>query len=511
MSEALKKKEEKVFRNVQVMYVNDPNASQILLPDGMAFDTAINWLVKMRDEERRSFDWSFKFRGWFPFDAMWAVYRAMAELYGFAHVGDFKSFWGDTPPSSVTIAVGEKETIQIPWGPIEVSGVSQALVPSIEFDQGLPCLRLGAVIRNSERPIVDKIAKRAEELLKTSSIYRGKAIEVDFTVFNPRTNIMFDMERAPKFWDTQIKDSDLILPKDVFDQINTNLWVPVKHSQVCREQKIPLRRGVLLAGRYGVGKTLTARMTARICVENNWTFLYLRDLNQLQQALNFAKKYEPCVIFAEDINRVVTGERDANMDAIFNVIDGVDRKNDEVMVVFTTNDLDKIHPGMLRPGRIDTVIVVHPPDAEAAARLIHYYGRGLIAPDADVSSVGHLLAGQIPAIIRECVERSKLAAIGDTLPGQTLVVQAEHLRIAAKEMLGHAKLLEEPAKSKPDLVILAESFGKVLVEGMRAMGEVNENDHDDHVLSIVPTKLLDDAGRPNPGPANHVQDNGGHK
>lgn len=473
-----KKPQKKVeFKNVSVMYVDDPNSPKISLPKGMTYGQAREWLTKIETEENRKFAFNYKFKGWYPFDAMWAVYRSLAEMYGFVHVQDFKTMFGPVPPASFTIETAYNKKQQIPWGPIEVHGLSAPLVPGIDFDQGLPCLTLSAEIKNHERSKVDELMEASERLLQSDSIYRGKAVEIDFTIFNPR-DIRFDVARSPKFMDTNVKETDLILPSDVRDLVEVGMWTPIRNTEVCREQKIPLRRGILLAGKYGVGKTLAARVTAMLCEKNNWTFLYLKDLEQLPQALYFAKRYEPCVVFAEDINRVVSGDRTQEMDKLFNVVDGIDRKNDEVMIIFTTNDIDQIHPGMLRPGRIDAVITVTPPDAEAASNLVRHYGRTIVDPTADLTKVGQLLAGQIPAIIRESVERSKLAAIKDTKPGQKLVVREAHLLVAAKQLLEHAKLLEEPPPAPTNLEKGLTALGGMLADAIRFRGQATDEEHD---------------------------------
>jgi len=500
------KKKEPEFKNVSVMYVDDPKAKHIVLPmqDGqpMSYAKAREWLTKVEQEESRKFAFSYKFRGWYPFDAMWALYRALAEVYGFTHVADFEinTFFGKMkqPPSSISIDIAPGEKQQIPWGPVEVHGLSVPLVPSIEFYQGLPILSVSAEIMNKERGTCDRMMAKAEQLLKESSIYRGKAVEIDFTIFDPRS-IMFDTERAPRFMDTNIKEKDLILSEELADRLDVEVWTPIRQTDLCREHKVPLRRGVLLAGKYGVGKTLAAKVTAKVCVDNGWTFLYVKDLNQLPAALYFAKRYEPCVIFTEDINRVTDGQRDSSMDNLFNTLDGIDRKNDEVMVIFTTNNLEDIHAGMLRPGRIDSVIVVTPPDAKAAERLIRHYGSGLVEPTADLTAVGKLLAGQIPAIIAEAVQRSKAAAIRDASKGKPLQVGARHLEVAARQLLEHAKYLEDAPPAKPDLQILGEAIGNVIAEGLSNYGR-DPRENDESELDVLATHVLDEAGRPDPLP-----------
>lgn len=496
------------FKNVTVSYIEDKNAHRIMLPvlDGvpMRLDQAIHWLTELKKEDERTVSFEYKFRGWYPLDAMWAVYRSLVATYGFAKVSDFNpGTWWETPPSVLTIETGPNQKTQIPWGPIRVMGLSTDLVPSIALDQGSPVLQLSANVKNGEKYKAVEMVERAEELLATSSIYRGFAVEVDFSIFSPR-DFKFDPTRAPKFIDTKIDPAQLILPKLVEGQLSTALWTPIRKADLCRAMKIPLRRSVLLAGPYGVGKTLAARVTASIATENGWTFLYVKDLDQLTQALYFAKKYQPCVIFAEDINRTVSGERDAKMDALLNTMDGIDRKTDEVLTVFTTNELEAIHPAMLRPGRMDAIVVVTPPDSEAVERLVRLYGRDMVRPDEDLKEVGQLLKGQIPAIIGEAVERAKLAAIRDANSDEDLVVRAEHLLIAGHAMLTHAELLKDAPSPKPDIQILGEAIGGMIRDGLAmAAGDAAECAETDHVRehgkeskTDVAKLLLDKAGRP---------------
>src|SRR5262249_18690249 len=131
-------------------------------------------------------------------------------------------------------------------------------------------------------------------------------------------------------------------------------------------------------------------------------------------------------------------------------------------------DIEEIHAGMLRPGRIDTIIPIREPDAEAVGRLIRHYGREIIDPRSDLKEVSTVLTGSNPAIVREAVERSKLSAITDAVEGQPLVINEGHLMVAAKQMLAHSELMREKAPPKPDLVILGEAIGQVIDAGMYA-------------------------------------------
>jgi AAA family ATPase len=99
------------------------------------------------------------------------------------------------------------------------------------------------------------------------------------------------------------------------------------------------------------------------------------------------------------------------------------------MVVMTSNKAYEINQAMIRPGRIDAILHIGPPDAGAVQRLLRAYGRKLIRPDEDLTEAGDILSGRIPAVIREVVERSKLYAISRA-PGAEFFDRCDIVRSA---------------------------------------------------------------------------------
>jgi transitional endoplasmic reticulum ATPase len=296
-------------------------------------------------------------------------------------------------------------------------------------------------VRKREAPVVKELANLARDILKTSSIYKAKAIRLkvdddgDLVVSEPPTFIPTDY----------INPTDLVLNDDELEQVKSTLWAPVENTQACIEHRIPLKRGVLLEGTYGTGKTMTANVTSKICVDNGWTYILLDDVRALKEALLFAQRYQPAVIFAEDAERVAE-DRDQRGNDLLNTIDGVLSKNSQVITVLTTNFVEKLDSAMLRPGRLDAVISIRPPEPNAVERLVRLYGRGLVDPLEDLTEVGQALAGNIPATIREVVERSKLSMVAH---GRSAVA-AQDLLISARGMQRHLELLQGK-KPEPSL------------------------------------------------------------
>jgi transitional endoplasmic reticulum ATPase len=214
-----------------------------------------------------------------------------------------------------------------------------------------------------------------------------------------------------------------------------------------------------MEGEFGTGKTLCAYVTARLAQENGWTFIMIDRATALTTALNFGMLYQPCIIFTEDIDRETAGVRTPELDAILNVVDGIGSKGKEIMVVVTSNQAASINRAMLRPGRLDAIISVQPPDAKAAERLIRLYGRGLIAADEPLQRASAELNGQIPAVIRECVERSKLWAISRS-PEAVITLRDEDLMRAAISMKHHLELLRG---KQPDPITPEHHLGAALV------------------------------------------------
>lgn len=138
-----------------------------------------------------------------------------------------------------------------------------------------------------------------------------------------------------------------------------------------RERGLPWRRGYLLHGAPGTGKTALARALA----EDLDLPVFVFDLatlknDELLKAWNQMLAEVPCMALMEDIDAVFEGRKNVainqgpglTFDCLLNCLDGVQRA-DGLMVMITTNHLDRIDPAIgqpdgigSRPGRIDRVV-----------------------------------------------------------------------------------------------------------------------------------------------------------
>jgi transitional endoplasmic reticulum ATPase len=150
------------------------------------------------------------------------------------------------------------------------------------------------------------------------------------------------------------------------------------------------------------------------------------------------------------------------------------------MIVLTTNDVEEINQAMLRPGRLDSIVNVTAPDPGAVVRLIALYSRGQLRDGEDLTQVGEKLAGQIPAVIRECVERAKLHALRLTEPGEPIKLTAQSLIGAADEMAFALELLKPKVEdSRSERVKAAEITANALAK------IIPENSHNSRIKEAV--------------------------
>lgn len=415
-------------------------------PEKMPTLKAIEALQRKHRDEMQAFD-LHEIIDAYPLDAAVAFVRAMQNLYGWA--SSQGTFFGNPKMMSVKTGWRDEDVVQVPMGRFMLPGIEEPITGEA-YDSKFV---IHGTFRKKDRHILLALATETRRLVREQSIYRGKAIRLTVDSYGEP-----DTDKPPTFLNVEDTTEDaLIFDKDIEEQINTSILVPIKHTDACRSNKIPLKRGVLLEGPYGTGKSLTARMTANACEKNGFTFILLDDVKGLRTALEFANRYAPAVVFAEDIDRVMS-ERDDAANDLINTIDGVVSKNAEIMTILTTNFAEKLDPVILRPGRLDAVISLRAPSREAVERLLRSYAGKLLAKDQKVVSAANELAGQIPATIRECVERAKLGMIGrgDTkLSDQDLVT-------AAQTMKAHLALLNRKTPKESHADKLAASLYAVV-------------------------------------------------
>lgn len=424
------------------------HGEKMVIPETVSIDEAIRSLQRKAEEEESTVTIEETFEA-FIWDGALAAEAVAKEMFGYAlgEVIPGSFFFPAVKPERKSIETNWRETVQVAWGRYTVPGIDGYFQTSYTMKNERYVFQLTGEAKHKHQGLVKQYADAIRAYLLKNSIYKGKAFEVTFTDKAGKTIGM----PMPSFLDiNEIRNKPLIFSREVTAAVQHNLFAPIEQTEACRSHKIPLKRGIIMSGPYGVGKTLAAGHLALTARENGWTFIYCSKPEDLVQGLKLAAQYTPSVVFCEDVDREVAGEtRTDKIDTILNTLDGVNNKNAEIMTVLTTNNLDTITRAMLRPGRVDALIEVTPPDAEAVQRLIHLYGRGLIDADEDLEDAGAELRGEIPAIIAEVVEKAKLAAVYNTRGQGSFRLTGTDLYETAVAMRAHRRILRDKVRELP--------------------------------------------------------------
>lgn len=410
---------------------------KIKIPETMTFTQAIEFLNhKIAEEETETgFSRVFKYRVW---DVAYCSHLAFKKAFGAVrHKGSFMS-----PPQLIDIPSGPGgQIVQVPWGEFVVPHLPE-VVFTITGARDAELGQVGAVQARGPKKWrfhVEGIFKLIQEELQKSSLYKGKVIDgAEMPNFRDPTN--FDPEK-------------LVYSQEVFQQLETNVFAPLRYPEKLRAAGIDLKGAVLLHGDYGVGKSEFLRWSSKEAQENGWTFIFVRpQVDDIEDAMRTARIYAPAVIAFEDVDVIADAAGEAErISKILELFDGTEAKGKDVMVLLTTNHIDVIHKGMLRPGRLDAIIHVTPPDAEGIHKLCQVFiptERLDILSDEDWLTVSDAMEGFLPAFVREACDRAiKFSVVRNegelgTITREDLVGAANGLREHYQLMTGAADKVE---------------------------------------------------------------------
>jgi hypothetical protein len=168
-------------------------------------------------------------------------------------------------------------------------------------------------------------------------------------------------------WDQLILEPNIVkLLKDDFE----SFWA---RERWFRDRNLPFRRGYLLHGPPGNGKSsaIRAMMTSRgLSAYTLRMFDPHADDSDLEAVFERAAKHRPSIVLLEDLDRAFprTGETKSSLSlqALLNCLDGVGTP-EGIVVIATANEPSVLDPAILkRPGRFDRV--VHFPNPSAPLR-----------------------------------------------------------------------------------------------------------------------------------------------
>jgi hypothetical protein len=445
--------------------------TKIILPEQMEGDipAAVKYLQDYEKQQETSFEFTRTFN-YKPWDGAYAFDATMRRVFGSSGIGvTERTMFGDIPPRFVSINIDVNRKAQVPWGKVAFGPLSAVFKLGADMTEDGMVFVISVTAPRKHRRRLEGFFTAVEAELKQRSIYKGKA---------------FDNAGEPVFLDTTLVNPDQVVYTDAVQrQLEANLWAPIRYTEQLRTLGIAIKRTVLVEGPYGTGKSLAGSLTAAEAVAHGWTYILCRPGQDLFNALNTAKMYAPAVVAYEDIDIIGTPDDPGEMSVLLDRLDGIQGKGSDVLALFTTNNVHKLHKGILRPGRIDAVINIAALDRKGFERLIEIAVPESARGEIDYDAVAEAMDGFLPAFVREAAERAVRYAFSRT-GGESQVIDTSDLQLSSKEVRAQLELQEGSSDSRK----VGDSLTVALQE---TMAEVNRNttmqDYDMPFVVKLPT------------------------
>jgi hypothetical protein len=366
---------------------------------------------------------------------------------------------GSGPPGAAsygTAAIGPEENTEVvtlglvtataPDGAPVVIGIRD------ESQFGPPFCSLDVLA--ADRPTATATRDEIERLMRAHDVFRGQVLS--FTESEHHGNELVSFLPRPT-----VTARDVVLPDGVLENIEQHIIGVADWSAELLSAGQHLKRGLLLHGPPGTGKTHTVRYLTGRLADSTVILLTGRSIRFIDQAAALARRLQPSMVVLEDVDLVAT-DRDYTPDGnplLFSLLDAMDGvgADADVTFVLTTNRADILEIALAdRPGRVDLAIEIPRPDAGCRERLLRVYVRDL-ALDADLDPVVTGTEGVTASFVKEMIRRTVLVSLraGERPPvlrdahfAEVLAEMTSERHALTRSLLGVAPG-DEPAGQEP--------------------------------------------------------------
>jgi len=238
---------------------------------------------------------------------------------------------------------------------------------------------------------------------------------------------------------------DMVEVKQVLTE--SVLW-PLTYPDTFARLGVQPPRGVLLYGPPGCGKTYLVKAIAGTGKANVLSVKGAELLSKwvgdseraVRELFRRAREAAPTLVFLDEVDALAPtrgqstdgGTTDRVVAALLTELDGVEALRN-VVVIGATNRPDLIDPALLRPGRLERLVFVPPPDGAARASILRASAKSVPLDGAvDLDELGVSLEGFSAADCAALIREAALSAMRESLDAST--VTAAHVATARKRV-----------------------------------------------------------------------------
>lgn len=254
---------------------------------------------------------------------------------------------------------------------------------------------------------------------------------------------------------------------DVIEALEANVVLPFENDKLATELKIKPKRGVLLIGPPGTGKTtvgraLAHRLKSKFFVIDGTFISGSRDFyDKIERVTEAAKQNAPSIIFIDDSDVIFEQGREQGLYRyLLTMLDGVESDtNGQVCVMMTAMDVAQLPPALIRSGRIELWLETKMPDESARSDILRELLVGLpeAIPQPDLARLAADTEGLTGADLKRLVEDGKVLFAYDKARGREIQPSTQYFLMATKAVNENKRRFED-----------AEAKVRALGVGMRS-------------------------------------------
>lgn len=237
---------------------------------------------------------------------------------------------------------------------------------------------------------------------------------------------------------------DLKGVEDVIRALEAKIALPFENDGLADELHLKPKRGVLLAGPPGTGKTtigraLAHRLKSKFFLVDGTLIAGSDDFfEKLEKVFDDARRNAPSIVFIDDCDVIFENGGGAGLCRyLLTTLDGLESaSNERVCVMMTAMNPGSLPAAMLRSGRVELWLETRLPDAAAREQILRERFAELppALAAADTAQLAATARGLTGADLKAVVEDAKLLFAHDVSTGAALRSAEEYFRDAIREV-----------------------------------------------------------------------------
>jgi ATPase family associated with various cellular activities (AAA) len=256
----------------------------------------------------------------------------------------------------------------------------------------------------------EQVQRDIRLLAQERSLFRGQVISFGAEMFGRGTSTPLNFLARP-----DVRRDQVILPDALLAEIERQVIGVARHSKRLLASGQHLKRGILLHGAPGTGKTHTVSYLLGQLPGVTVIVISGRALGRITEACSVARALQPAAVVVEDVDLIAeerTGRSDAHplLFQLLNEMEGLNAAAD-VTFLLTTNRADLLEPALAgRPGRVDLAAELPLPAADARRQLLGLYAGGLVLDGVDLDAIVGRTDGVTAPFLKELLRKAALIA-----------------------------------------------------------------------------------------------------